>query len=364
MRALLHERLPSAAVLALVVLGAGFWGRAASAQGANPALAEALFQEGRQLMDAGSYAEACRKFAESQRLDPGLGTLLNLATCHERYGRIASAWAELTEALGIARREKRKDVQKFATDHLAALQTKLSRATISVPKENDLPDLALTLDGRELGRPAWGTAAPIDPGEHALVATAPGRKTWAWSFSIGQTAEQKRVEVPALEETPPEPAARPAPGPPQDEGPPTAAPPAKGLAQAAATPPAEERAASPPPEAPQVPPHALRYVGFVLVGLGGLTGSVTGLMALSKGRGTVLPSCNEAARTCPAAVRDDLSTTRTLATVSTVAFLAAGVGAGLFAADFFVKPSSGLSRRGGGVWASVGPTAASFGGDF
>ena len=37
--------------------------------------ADALFKEGRALLDAKKFDEACPKLAESQRLDPGAGTL-------------------------------------------------------------------------------------------------------------------------------------------------------------------------------------------------------------------------------------------------------------------------------------------------
>src|SRR5258708_26309942 len=59
------------------------------------ATAEALFADGRRLVGAGEYAAACPKFAARQKLDPGVGTSLNLADSYERMGRWASAWAEL-----------------------------------------------------------------------------------------------------------------------------------------------------------------------------------------------------------------------------------------------------------------------------
>ena len=60
---------------------------AASARGdvslEHKAASQTLFDEGRQLMARGQYEEACPKLAESQRLDPGIGTQYNFADCLE-----------------------------------------------------------------------------------------------------------------------------------------------------------------------------------------------------------------------------------------------------------------------------------------
>lgn len=60
--------------------------QSASAQSANAAQAEALFVEGKKLLDQKQYDRACPKLEASHRLDPATSTLLALAFCHEQQG--------------------------------------------------------------------------------------------------------------------------------------------------------------------------------------------------------------------------------------------------------------------------------------
>src|SRR5262249_35450838 len=86
--------------------------------------AQVLFEQARQLVAAGRYAEACAMFAESQRLDPAGGTLLNLAVCHESEGKMLAAWAEFHEARVQARQDGRTDREDLAAAHIARLESR------------------------------------------------------------------------------------------------------------------------------------------------------------------------------------------------------------------------------------------------
>ena len=83
-----------AAGLGVAVLASPPGERSAFAQPSPEAraAASALFDDGRRLMSENKFAEACPKLEESQRIDPGAGTLYQLSVCFESIGRIASAW--------------------------------------------------------------------------------------------------------------------------------------------------------------------------------------------------------------------------------------------------------------------------------
>jgi len=181
----------------------------AAAQSEVP-VAEALYQAARDLMAQGNFASACPKFAESYRLDPATGTLLNLAACHEGEGKLATAWTEYMDVARIGRRDGRADRVKYAKEHADALLPKLSRLTISIAPGVDATGVEITLDGMAVGQVTLGVAAPLDPGSHVVVAAAPGKKPFSQTVVLGAVADQQVVTVPALEpgepEAPPQPA--------------------------------------------------------------------------------------------------------------------------------------------------------------
>jgi hypothetical protein len=165
------------------------------------ALAETLFFAGRGLMEAGRYADACQKFAESLRLDRAAGTLLNLAVCHEKEGKIASAWGEFKEALSDAKKLGRADREELASSHIATLEPDLPYLTIHVPDGARVGGLEVVRNGNPLRDGSWGTALPVDPGDVEIVTRAPGYKPRSQRLSIERT-EKKEFTVDALEKAP------------------------------------------------------------------------------------------------------------------------------------------------------------------
>jgi hypothetical protein len=171
------------------------------------AVADALYRQARDLMAAGDYARACPKFAESQRLDPATGTLLNLAACHEKQGRLATAWLEYSDAVFAARRDAREDRVAYAEERARTLEPKLSRLTLLLAADADEPNLEIELDGASLGHAVIGAPTPVDPGSHTVRVTAPGKKAWSQTLQIAGEAAQQSLTIPKLEPAPAAPSA-------------------------------------------------------------------------------------------------------------------------------------------------------------
>jgi hypothetical protein len=181
-----------AAVFAFVAIGVP----PAAAQ--NKAAAEQLFKDGRRLMKAKKYGAACKKFEASHELDAALGTLLNLATCLEKNKKIASAWARFVEASSKAKRAKQRKRYRYARKMARSLQKRVPKLKIVAPS---MEGLEVRRDGVLLPSALLGSAVPVDPGSHDIVASAAGYKP----FSKRIVARQRKtvtVTIPTLERAP------------------------------------------------------------------------------------------------------------------------------------------------------------------
>jgi hypothetical protein len=170
------------------------------AQERDPAAAQALFEQGQALMNAGRFTEACVKLAESLRLDPGIGTQFHLAACREHEGKIASAWAAFHEVASLATASGQDARAKAASRRASLLEPRLPRLTIVVGPDARAAGLEVTRDGIVVGEAQWGLAVPVDPGAHRVEVTAPARRAFARSVTAAEGATST-LEVPVLEVT-------------------------------------------------------------------------------------------------------------------------------------------------------------------
>ncbi|MDB4939367.1 MAG: hypothetical protein JWP87_6339 [Labilithrix sp.] len=310
MSSIRRHRFSRARSFAFALTVAGLVLRAAPALAGNEAAAEALFVEAKKLAAEGKLAEACPKFAESNRLDRGAGTLIHLADCYEKNHEAASAWATFREAASAAQGLGRADWEKLANQRAAALEPKLAKLTIKVtdPAEK----IEVTRDGTPTSQASWGVAIPVDVGTHTVQASAPGRKPFKTSLVIRTDGDRDTVVVPKLD------------------------------AQSSAA------ASTPAPAAADTASSgsSQRTIGYVVGGIGivGLgVGAVTGLIAIGNNNDSKA-ACPEAGACASNDAVEAADSAKKMGTVSTIAFIAGGLGVAFGAVLVLTAPSSSSDR--------------------
>jgi serine/threonine-protein kinase len=298
---------------------------------ADKAAAEGLFDQARTLMRDSRFEEACPKFAESQRLDPAVGTLVYLADCYERTNRIASAWATFREAGVAAKAAGQKDRVELAKRRADALEAQLPKLVVNV---HDVPGLRVSRGDIEIGKASWGTPIPMDPGDVVVTAHADGYEAFTKAVKIDKGA-QTVVDVPEL--------AR------KSDVPPPAMVPTAPPVETQQPPPTE---ASPPPAPPPseaampIDTDRQRNRRMLAYGVGGAgvagiaVGSIFGLLTFSKW-GDAQNNCPNGR--CTTTAKDLGNTAGTFGDVSTVSFIVGGV---LLAGGTALYFTSTPSKRG------------------
>jgi hypothetical protein len=263
--------------------------------------AESLFSDARRLMQAGDYAHACPKLEASRRLEPGLGTTLNLGDCYEKLGRTASAWAEFKSA--VAEAQKLGDALRKTTalERAAALEPRLSRLQIDVSD----PSVSIYRNGEAVSAAVLGSAIAVDPGTYQLEARAPGKQRWAQTVQVAGEAATVEVKVPTLAD---EPASAEVP---QPEAPPILA-------------------TAPAPAAAPAASNSQQTWAWVLggVGVAALATGTTFTLLASSNWAKAKDNCEDYPYQCNPAALSHADSASSQASVASVAFIAGGAALG------------------------------------
>jgi hypothetical protein len=181
--------------LALLVVGS-LGGRAAAEPAVDPKIAKAdeLFTEGRALL-ASNLLQACAKFVESLQYNPAaIGTLLNVALCDEKLGRVASAVAKFSEARDRAKEQGLSEHVRAAEEHILALEPSIPHVAITLTEQ--LPETTILIDDALVAQDAIANV-PVDPGERVIVVSAPARLPYRTKL-VFAPGEHKDLTIPAL----------------------------------------------------------------------------------------------------------------------------------------------------------------------
>jgi hypothetical protein len=257
--------------------------------------AEALFTAGRKDVEHGDYRSACGKFAESQRLDPAVGTLINLADCEEHLGELARAWEHWREA--VERLSSDDERRPVVAERAAAADKRVPRLTLKLaPGAVPAADWSIRRDDVEIPVRLLDVATPVDTGEHTVTLDVPGRARSRYVVTLAEGARET-IEL--------------AVGPPELSAPPPPMP---------ATP--------TPVERPRAATTSSRWIGLGLVGLGAAAigiGTATGLAAVGK-KDDLADNCFPA-DVCNERGADAAGDGRALSIASTTSFIVGGAAA-------------------------------------
>lgn len=213
-----------------------------AAEEKDPASADALFRAGRAAADAGDAETAYRRFSESYRLDPAVGTLLNVADSEVALGRLADASEHYQRLL---------DTLDATDDRIPLVKERLSALTPRVPKlelslRSGSPDAVEILrDGVRLTPASFGVALPQNLGAHELMVSSPGRAPRRYALVLAEGEVRQLSVEPGAPEVP-----------------------------AASAPLASAGPGTPPPSSM----HSRRALAHGLVGAGAVSAIATGLL--------------------------------------------------------------------------------------
>ncbi len=152
----------------ILAAGISLVSASALAQSAN---AEALFLEGRAAMARGEYKTACSRFSESHRIEPAVGTRLNVALCKEKLGLLLESighYQAVIEKLDAS--DRRHGIAKRS---VKSLQARLAQLTIRFAPGAP-PGTQVIRNGVVVTSSQIGVATKVDPGKHDFQVTAPG----------------------------------------------------------------------------------------------------------------------------------------------------------------------------------------------
>jgi hypothetical protein len=316
--------------------------------------ARALMDDGFARRDKGDHAGALEHFLAAD-------TLMHVPTTGIEVARERALLGQLIEA-----REAATAVQRFPAKPGEPAPFAEARAQAQKLDEElgaRIPSLRIVLRGSDPGAtvavdgvdvPTLTLLVPrkLNPGTHTIIAKSGGKERTEQAGLKERESKELVIDFAAPPPAPPPPVPQPAPvAPPRSPATPAAPPP-----EATHD---EDKGASKKSPLPQI----LVFGGFGLAGLGAIVGTVAGISSLSS-VSSAKNGCTPDNK-CPPATYSDIDAAKTAGTVSTIGFVAAGVGAAAGVVGLVLwKRAPAEGSRSAHVEPWIGPGSAGLRGAF
>ncbi len=327
---------------------------------ADKALARQLGAEGQEALDRGDHKTAEERFKRADQLYHAPTLVLGIArsqaagkhylAAQETYNKIIreGAGANSSGAFLKAVDDARTEVEKVAS--------KLGGVVINVSR-NGADKVDVTIDQDRISEAAIGLRRPIDPGKHNIRATAAGYRTFSQDIEISEGGSRS-VDINLEKDT----------GPVAAVTPPVTKTTTQTTTTTTAPPKDNGLTTPPPPETKSSGGLSGQKLGAIAAwGVGGaglVVGIVGGIIASGK-HSDLKDVCAAGVDNCPATIppgqpdagtktQDKIDSMHSAATLSTIGFIVAGVGAAGGAVLWFTAPKESKAPTTGFIRPYVG----------
>lgn len=269
------------------------------------ATARDLGREGQAALDQKDYKTAEDRFRRADKLVHAPTLELGLARALAGVGKYMESQETYNRIIREGVAPGAPDVFKQAVDAARAevdsVSPHVAGATITVQADggadvSDATGMTVTLDNQPLNTASLGVRRRVDPGDHVVKVSANGFDPAEARFTVAEGGSQS-VQVTLHKASAATPAAAPS-----------------------ATGPADS-----PPDVPVQKRSVLPWIAFGVGGAGLLTGAIAGGLTLSQ-HSQISGDCGGGA-SCPTSEQGKIDSFHTVAMVSNIGFVVAGVGA-------------------------------------
>ncbi len=145
--------------------------------------ARRVFAAAVELENAARWGDAALKLREAVAVKDTPGLRFHLAHCETEQGLLVEAAADYERAAELIRNgAKALDVQKLLAPASAALEPRIPRLTVELPA--DAGEVVPMIDGKVVPPSELAFGHTVDPGPHEVLISASGRRTFRRSISL------------------------------------------------------------------------------------------------------------------------------------------------------------------------------------